>query len=77
MRITFDSEADAVYIQFADEMEPNGVARTYLCDPGEVGGIVDIDIDSDGRLLGMEILTASAMLPAELLEEAKSREFGS
>ena len=67
MRISYDAAADAAYIQLVDDIGPGGVDRTYLCDPDEVGGMVNIDLDRDGRILGVEVLTASALLPAEVL----------
>lgn len=67
MRITFDRDADAAYIKIADEIPPGGVAKTYPCDPIEVGGIINLDFDSEGRLLGIEVIGAAKRLPAEVL----------
>ena len=67
MRITYDSEADAASIYFT-EIRPGGVTRTYSCDPSEVGSDIHLDFDSDGRLLGVEVLDASRKLPKDLLK---------
>lgn len=67
MKITYDSEADAAYIYLAP-IEPGGVAKTYACDPGEVGGTINLDFDADGRLLGIEVLDASGKLPESVLK---------
>lgn len=67
MRIEYDAEADAAYIQLADEIPPGAVVKTVCCDPAEVGGMINLDFDSQGRLLGVEVLDASSMLPPELL----------
>jgi uncharacterized protein YuzE len=42
----------------------------YPCDPREVDGEINLDFDSEGRLLGIEVLDASKMLPDEVLQQA-------
>jgi uncharacterized protein YuzE len=69
MRITYDASADAAYLQLVDEIGAGGVARTYLCDPRETGGMINLDFDSAGRLIGIEILDASRFLPPEVISE--------
>ncbi|MEJ7765935.1 MAG: DUF2283 domain-containing protein [Acidimicrobiales bacterium] len=71
MRIEYDSEADAAYIQVVDEISPGGVHRTVGCDPSEVGGMINLDFDADGRLLGIEVLDASKLLPADVIVRAE------
>jgi len=70
MKISYDAAADAAYIRIVDVIDPGQVDKTYLCDPHEVGGMVNIDLDGDGRILGVEVLTASALLAAEVLAKA-------
>jgi uncharacterized protein YuzE len=70
MRITYDPKADAAYIYVVDEIQPGGVARTYPCDPREVNGQINLDFDSEGRLLGIEVLDARRKLPEHLLRGA-------
>ena len=70
MKVTFDPSVDAAYIYLIDEIGPGGVAKTYPCDPREVGGMINLDFDSDGRLLGIEVLDATKKLSAGLLREA-------
>ena len=70
MRITYSPEADAAYIYLVPEIKPGGVKMTYLCDPLETKGMINLDFDCDGRLIGIEVLGASRKLPAKLLEEA-------
>ena len=67
MNLRYDPEADAAYIQLAGEIGAGGVAKTYPCDPLEVGGMINLDFDADGRLVGVEVLDASKMLPLEAL----------
>jgi len=77
MRIDYDAEVDAAYLQLADEIPPGGVHKTVCCDPSEVGGMVNLDFDSEGRLLGIEVLDASSMLPPGLLAQASGGEASS
>lgn len=65
--IRYDAEADAAYIQLAPEVRADGVARTYMCDPLEVGGMINLDFDDMGRLIGIEVLDASKRLPPGVL----------
>jgi len=62
MRITIDHDADAAYIQITDHMGAGAVAKTYSCDPAEVGGTINLDFDGKGRLLGIELVAASQYL---------------
>ena len=70
MRITYDERVDAAYLYLKNEIPPGGVARTYPCDPVEVRGMINLDFDADGFLLGIEVMDASKTLPPELLSEA-------
>lgn len=72
MRFTYDPDADAAYFYLDDDTPPGGVAKTYCCDPGEVGGMINLDFDGSGRLLGVEVLDASALLPPHVLESEGS-----
>ena len=71
MRLTYDPEADAAYLTVRDEPVGDGEAVTTL--PAIVspnGSEVALDFDGDGRLLGIEVLHASATLPREVLARA-------
>ena len=70
MRVTYDPRVDAAYIYLVDEISLGGVSATYPCDPLEVSGQINLDFDSDGRLIGIEVLDASKKLPAMLLKAA-------
>jgi uncharacterized protein YuzE len=73
MKISYDQSTDAAYIYLADEIRPGGVAKTYCCDPQEVNGQIHLDFDSDGRLIGIEVLDASRRLPEILLSTMPTR----
>jgi uncharacterized protein YuzE len=66
MRITYDRETDAAYIYLVP-IADGGVARTYPCDPSEVDGMINLDFDREGRLIGIEVLDASRKLPQAVL----------
>lgn len=69
MKITYDSEANAAKT-YLKEIPSGGVAKTYCCDPIEVNGMVNLDFDEKGVLIGIEILDARAKLPKEVLDAA-------
>ena len=70
MKTTYDKNVDAAYIYILDKIEPGSAKKTYLCDPLEIGGMINLDFDKDGKLLGVEILDASKFLPQSVLEKA-------
>jgi uncharacterized protein YuzE len=72
MKITYDKRADAAYIYLTDKIRPGWVAKTYLCDPEEVNGMINLDFDSEGKLGGIEIIDASLKLPKELLDDGET-----
>jgi uncharacterized protein YuzE len=66
MRVRYDPEADAAYI-YLREIEPGGVDDTYMADPEVATDMINLDFDRDGRLIGIEVLSASRQLPPELI----------
>ncbi len=70
MKIKYDAEANAAYIYLAVETTYAGdVAKTYMCDTREINGMINLDFDDDGRLLGIEIMDARSKLPLEVLKQ--------
>ncbi|MGW7238596.1 DUF2283 domain-containing protein [Streptomyces sp. NPDC054813] len=69
VEVTFDGEADAVYISLAEPQSKRAVARMYPCDPIDAG-MINLDFDADGRLIGVEVLAARRKVPQYLLEAA-------
>ena len=67
LSIQYDSEVDAAYISHADEIPAGGVAQTVCVDPQAIGGMVNLDLDDEGRIVGLEVMDASKMLRPELL----------
>ena len=67
MRIEYDPEADAAYIYVVEEIGAGGVAKTVMLDPAEGVGMINLDFDDEGHLLGIEFLDASRHLTADVL----------
>lgn len=70
VRVTYDKTVDAAYVYFTEPHVRADAAHTYPCDPVEVDGMINLDFDKDGRIIGIEVLGASSKLPKHLLESA-------
>jgi uncharacterized protein YuzE len=71
MRVTYDAAADAAYVHLVGTIA-HGESATQIhsiMTPGDRGEVA-LDFDADGRLLGIEVLHASAVLPAAVLADA-------
>lgn len=60
MKITFDKEADAVYIEFSS----GEFASNKKIDDNTI-----IDLDKEGNLLGIELLSVSKRIPKNFLSD--------
>ena len=58
MKITYDPEADALYIALRDAPATDGL---------DIEEGVSVDLDKDGHIIGIEILDASKRLTPEEL----------
>ena len=58
MRITYDPEADALYIALREVAATDGI---------DIEEGVSVDLDKDGHIVGIEILDASKRLTPEEL----------
>lgn len=67
MRITYDPDADAAYLYLSDEIPAGGVARTVPVEALAAEMMVNLDFDASNRLVGIEVMDASRVLPADLL----------
>jgi uncharacterized protein YuzE len=70
MRITFDRAANAAYI-YLIPMEPGAAVKTEGIAPPHIKGMFNLDFNKNGRLIGIEILGATQVLPSEVLEQAE------
>ena len=64
IKITLDKEADAAYIYLKD-ISPGEVTKTISLNES-----INIDLDSEGKTLGIEVLEASKSLPSNVLNSA-------
>ena len=71
MRIRLDRAADAAYVYLTRRAARRGVAFTYARDPREVNGQINLDFDEEGRLIGIEVLDASRLLPEDAIRRAE------
>ena len=67
-RVTHDAEGDAAYVYLAERIGTGGSVAQVVVDDDRVAGMVILDLDVEGRILGVEILGANDLLPATLLE---------
>ena len=67
MRFEYDKDVDAAYIYLEDSIADGEVDKTI----GLNDNII-LDFDKNGKLLGVEILSASKVLNKKLLLEAQS-----
>ena len=72
MRITYDASVDAAYIYVVDRIGAGAVQKTYPCETDGINGSINLDFDASRHLLGIEILGAKSVLPAEVLMKADS-----
>ena len=70
MNATFDPAVDAAYLSLR-EVANGQVARSEALHFDGVAGDILLDFDGEGRLVGIEVLGASSVLPDELLDAAE------
>ncbi|NOZ68000.1 MAG: DUF2283 domain-containing protein [Deferribacteres bacterium] len=63
MKIEYDYQADALYIYFCESGKK--VTETVTVKPG-----VHVDFDEDGRIMGLEVLSASKVIDKKVIELA-------
>ncbi|WP_131741413.1 DUF2283 domain-containing protein [Actinomadura roseirufa] len=71
VRVTYDQEANAAYVYFVGPGRSTRSAATYECDSAKVDGVINLDFDEEGRVIGIEILDARSKLPQYLLDAAE------
>ena len=60
MEISYDKKADAVYVEFR---------KGEFAKNKKIDDLTILDLDSEGNILGLELLDASKRIPAESLSE--------
>ncbi|MFB7209423.1 DUF2283 domain-containing protein [Streptomyces sp. NPDC056255] len=71
IEVTYDKAADAAYVYFTDPQDCVYSSQMHPCDAVDVDGVINLDFDERGRLIGIEVLAASSKLPEYLLRSAK------
>ncbi|MBB4981524.1 DUF2283 domain-containing protein [Streptomyces nymphaeiformis] len=71
VRVTYDESANAAYVSFTEPQSRRKSAHMYACDPVGVDGMINLDFDEQGRLIGIEVLAAASKLPEYLLQSAE------
>lgn len=67
VRISYDSEANAAYIYFVQEIGVGEATETVPFFDPDTGLEVIVDLDADRKILGFEVLSASQQLRTETL----------
>lgn len=67
MDMSYDAEVDAAYLSLTKIAAGEAVKTVCAVQPPECPGEINLDFDAEGRLLGLEILAASRVLPPGLL----------
>ncbi|MFJ9667529.1 DUF2283 domain-containing protein [Streptomyces sp. NPDC101219] len=75
MHIAYDPEHDTAYVRLTAHVPPGGAVRQVPVDGPWTDAEAVLDLDADGRLLGIEVTGARRALPAHLLDAAE-RETG-
>ena len=70
VRLTYDADADAAYVYLVEAIVPSGVAQTRSSMLNLDRAFIAFDFDSEGKVLGIEILGASRVLAEETLKSA-------
>ncbi len=64
MKVTYDKEADAAFIYLKDKIEKGEVKNTISMNDNIV-----LDFDSNKKLIGIEILSASKVIPKSAVSQ--------
>ncbi len=65
MKIEYDKDVDAAYIDLVGNVKDGEATKTI-----ELNENIILDFDSNGKLLGIEILNASKVLNKSVLKQA-------
>jgi len=68
MRMTFDPVADAAMILLVDPLPDGEIVTSQVCDAEMTDAAVVLDLDGQGRVVAIEILGASRIIPGPVLE---------
>jgi uncharacterized protein YuzE len=66
LRLTYDPDADAAYVS----LQPGTVIQPSVATTVTVNASINLDFDSEGHLIGVEVLAARTLLRPDLLAQA-------
>jgi uncharacterized protein YuzE len=72
MRLSYDAEVDVATVYLLDEIGPGGAPNSAICDLEADGGSVILLLSGEGKLVGIEVLGATKLLPPALLGPAEA-----
>ena len=67
MRVQYDREVDAAYVYFNDKIKAGEVKQTITLNENFI-----LDLDKDGKLLGLEVLNAAENLAKQTIKELRT-----
>ncbi len=70
MIIKYDSKSDAIYIAFQKNYFEKEILKTIQCEFCANSPIINVDIDVDNKIVGIEIIGAKSHLPKDILENS-------
>ncbi len=70
MKLTYDGEADMAYLYIAEDVADGEAAVTVVVDDEDLRGDLAVDLDADGRVLGIEIFNPREQLRPDVLASA-------
>lgn len=68
----FDQATNSAFLQLSDAEVCKPGSHTISLDPWLVGGLVNLYLDEEGRIVGVEFCEARALLPPEILPPGDS-----
>jgi uncharacterized protein YuzE len=71
MKISYDPEVDAAYIGVVDPIENGAAVKQVVVPTGQTKAEFILDFDSEGSLLGIEVLGARSGLRPETIAQAE------
>lgn len=71
MEGTYDSTADAVYLQLVESIGAGGSKRQAVVEAEGLRAMMVLDFDDEDRILGIEIVGAASSLTPETLQSLK------
>ncbi|MGI5254792.1 DUF2283 domain-containing protein [Actinacidiphila glaucinigra] len=72
--MTCDGTVNAAYVYLTEPQAGVRSAHMHPCDPVDVDGMINLDFDEQGRLIGIEVPAAGSKLPAYLLRSAERQD---